>query len=177
MDSPNDRSVRRGALVITLTLLLIVATTATAIVFPSGREWVRQRMRWAPPGYSMGAASGLLPALYDGADFTVLIFATTNCVACQRALPFHQELARADDGARVRTRILMTSPGDDIAAYAMAAGVNADRVLRFDAQGSKVRRVPTILVIDRAGLVREMKEGVLPDDEQHALLEKIRNLR
>ena len=36
--------------------------------------------------------------------------------------------------------------------------------------------VPTIVVVDRAGVVREKKEGVLSDGEQHALLELLTKL-
>lgn len=178
MDSPNDRAVRRGALAIALTLTLIVITTATAIVFPSGREWVRQRMRWAPAAFTVGAASDLPAGLYDDADFSVLMFATNNCAACQRALPFHQELVRAaSNESQWRARLLMTSPGDDTAAYAATMALPADRVTRFDATGTKLRHVPTVLIVDRHGTVRAMTEGLLADAEQRAMLEKIRTLK
>lgn len=178
MDASSDRAVRRGALAIALTLTLIVITTATAIVFPSGREWVRQRLHWAPPSFAVGAASGLPPALFQDSEFTVLIFATTSCAACQRALPFHQALARAvNDDSRWRARLLMTSPGDDIAAYATTMALPTDRVTRFDAAGTMLRHVPTVLIVDRLGVVRATTEGVLAEAEQRALLETIKSLR
>ncbi len=178
MNVPTDRAVRRGALAIAITLVLIVATTTTAIVFPAGREWVRQRLRWVPPTFDVGRASDLPPALYEHADFTVLIFATTHCAACQRALPFHRELSQvANSDARLRAHVLLTSAGDDASTTAETLGIAADRVTMFDPKGTKLHHVPTILVVDRRGIVRAMKEGVLSAEEQHALMEQIRNLR
>jgi len=78
---------------------------------------------------------------------------------------------------RLRTQVLLTSSGDNASTYAETLGVAADQVSMFDPTDTKLRHVPTILVVDRLGIVREMKEGVLPVEEQHALMEQIKNMR
>lgn len=177
MDTTTDRAVGRVALAATIGLLLIVAATITAVVSPAAREWARERLGWAPPSYQIGAASSLPSAWRDAADHTVLIFVTTSCDACRRSLPFHRALV---DAVRTRPdlqlRIVLTSPGDDEAAYAASIGARAAQATRIDARETRLRRVPTILIVDREGIVVETKEGVLPEAEQHALIEKLKTL-
>ena len=72
---------------------------------------------------------------------------------------------------------MLTSPDDDEAAYAALMGIRADQITTFGARGTKLRRVPTIVILNRHGVVVETKEGVLSDDEQHALLEMVKTLR
>lgn len=177
MNSRTDRAVGRAALAATVGLLLVVAATITIIVSPTARERLRELLGWTPPSYQVGDASSLPSAWRDAPGHTVLIFVTSNCDACRRSLPFHQAIAGAV-GARpdLHLRIVLTSPGDDEAAYAAAIGVRADQVTRINARGTRLRRVPTILIVDRQGIVVEKKEGVLPETEQHALIEKLRKL-
>ena len=177
MDSSTDRAVRRGAVAIAITTLLIVTTTITFVVQPSAREWMRARVHWSAPGYTIGAPSALPASWYSNSDYTLVVFATSNCDACRRALPSFRELTRLISAhANGGVRVGLTSPSDDASAYAVLMGVDANRVERFEARGTALRRVPTLLVIDRRGVVVEMKEGVLPELEQHALTEKLKNL-
>jgi len=177
MASGTDRVVRRSAVAIILIVILIVTTTIIAVVSPTARTWMGARLHGPAPGFRVGAESGLRTDLFSGADYTVLVFVTTHCAACQAAQPFHRELARTVDGlTSVDMRVALTSPGDDLAAYATALGVDASVVERVDPRGMPLRRVPTVLIVDRRGIVIEMKEGVLPESEQHALLESLKKL-
>ena len=176
MDPRTDRAVGRVALAAAISLLLVVAATIVAVVSPSAREWTRERLRWAP-GYQIGAPSGLPAAWLNTADRTVLIFASTSCEACRRSLPVYRTLVDAVRArSELRLRIMLTSPGDDEAAYAASIGAPAADVTRIDARGTRLRRVPTILIVDRQGLVVEKKEGVLSEGEQHALMETLKKL-
>lgn len=178
MPGDTDRVVKWGAIAISIIVVLILAATFTASVSPSTSNWVREQMHWTPQGYRVGAPSDLPAGLYSGANNALIVFATTNCDACRRAQGFHQTLLKGVEGnPSVRAQILLTSPSDDAPAYAAMLGIRPDQVATIEAHGTRVRRVPTILIVDRAGVVREIKEGVLPANEQHALLEKIRTLR
>jgi len=177
MRTATDRAIRRAALAAAIGVLLIVAATVAAVMSAPLRAWTRAQLRWAPPSYQIGAASTLPADWHDAADNTVLIFVTTGCDACRRSLPFHQAIAGAVGArANLHLRVVLTSPGDDAAAYAAAIGVRADQVARMDPRGTRLRRVPTVLIVDRRGVVVEKKEGVLPEAEQHALIERLKGL-
>lgn len=174
MHPATDRVVRRGAATVALSGVLIVIITVVTALNPGASNWLRARMGWSTPGFVTGAASRLSPVLYDDARLTTLIFVTSGCDACRRAQSFHQELVSlAATRPDLRVRVLMTSPTDDPGAYAGQLAMPAALVQRFDARGTLLRRVPTILVLDRGGVVREMTEGVLSLAEQHALVAKI----
>ena len=172
-----DRAIRRGAVGVALASVLVVVVTAATAVNPGARDWLRTTMGWMPAGFVTGSASQLPSSLHDDAAVTVLLFVRSSCDACRQSQPFHQQLAqRFRDDAGIRLRVLVTSPDDDPSAYAMALGIPAHSALRFDTRGSLIRRVPTLVVLTRDGVVREMKEGVLSELDQHALIEKITRL-
>lgn len=71
----------------------------------------------------------------------------------------------------------LTSASDDPSAYAAAESLPTNDVVKFDFMGSRLRLVPTVVIVDQRGVVLEMKEGVLPESEQHALHAMIETLR
>lgn len=174
MMSATDRVIRRGAVAVAVASVLVVVLTAVAAVTPGARNWLRAAMGWAPAGFVAGSAAQLPPSLYEDAAVTVLLFVRSNCDACRQSQAFHQQLAQVFRNiAGVRIRVLVTSPDDDPSAYATALHLPSSAALRFDARSSLVRRVPTLLVVTRDGIVREMKEGVLSETDQHALIQQI----
>lgn len=178
MRGQTDRYVRRGAIAAGVVALITVILTGAASLHTPTREWIRDHMQWSSPAYRVGAPSELPPALHADADHTLLIFVASGCEACRRAQSFHLELMRAaDGGTRLARRVLLTSPGDHPASYAADIGVPTERVAMIDASRTRVRRVPTILIVDRRGVVQTIKEGVLPTAEQHALIDAVRLLR
>jgi hypothetical protein len=172
------RAIRRAAVAATFSLLLLIIITAIVIASPGAREFVREHMHWTTTGFEEGSSSQLPAEFYSSAGHTVLIFATTNCAACQRALPFHQQLLHSVANAlETRARVVLTSPGDDPAAYAATLNVPATQVMTWDARHTTLRRVPTILIVDRNGVVVYAREGVLNDDQQRELIGKVTSLR
>ena len=169
-DAP-DRAVRRGAASVAIAAILIVIVTIVSAANPGARDWIRVKMRWAPPTFAVGTSAHLPSALTSSHHATALIFAAANCAACERAQPAFRALAAAGAAANdANVRVLLTTPSDDAAQYAAMLGISPDAVSHFDARGSLVRRVPTIVIVDAAGIVRATKEGVPSQEEQHALV-------
>lgn len=178
MDAGTDRALGRGALLLTISILTVIAATAAIIAYAPARSWIRQHAGWEKTGFTIGEQSHLRPEWYVDGDYSVLVFATENCDACRRSRTFHTELINT--AATVRTNqahVLLTSPADDEERFAAELGLAGNRVKKVDVTGTPVRKVPTIVIVDQHGIVREIKEGVLSESEQHALLEKIKTLR
>lgn len=173
MPGAYPRWLTRVIVSLTVSLLCLVAATAVVLSRPAWRERARHALGWSTQ-FVAGTPSGLPSSLTGGADRTVLIFVSDTCAACQRSQPFHRELLGLA-GARLAVRVLLTTSNGSIESLAAALGAPADAVIAFDPRGTRLQVVPTVLVVDRAGTVLEMKEGVLPASEQHALIERLKN--
>ncbi len=176
MDPSLDRAVRRGAIVITVILLAIVSLTSAVLLNPSWRDRARRQLGWTTQ-FTVGSASGLPPEWYQDAKPTVVIFVSGTCPACAQAAPFHRALRAASASAGLKALTALTALNDDPSAYAARESVADGDVVKFDFRGSPLRLVPTIVVVDHRGVVVEMKEGVLPEAEQHALMARLWSLR
>lgn len=159
----------RAAIAGIVVLLTLISATAIVLSNPSWRDRVRRQAGWVTE-FSVGAPSGLPTAWHQRTTPTVVIFVSEACVACRQSLPFHRELRAVIAAAGLGSITALTSANDDPSAYAARETIATESVVRFEARGSKLRLVPTILILDPRGVVVEKKEGVLPLEEQHALM-------
>lgn len=175
MASGTDRVVRRSATVVIGILLAVVSLTSVVLSNPSWRERVRRQMGWQAQ-FDVGFPSGVPQEWHQSAKPTIVIFVSSSCEACRRSAVFHSGLRAAAAAGGLRVVTALTSPNDDPSAYAATESLPASDVVRFDVTGSRLRIVPTIVIVDHSGMVIDMKEGVLPESEQHALLESLKKL-
>jgi len=175
MNPLTDRAVRRGAIAIIGVLLAVVSLTSLILSSPSWRDRARRQLGWVSY-FEVGSASGLPAEWHQSATPTVVIFISGACAACQQSAPFHRALRSSGRAAGLRVVTALTAANDDPAGYAANESLSEHDVVRFDATGSRLRVVPTILIIDRNGVVVEKKEGVLPEAGQHALIDKVKDL-
>lgn len=146
MRDRTDRAIGRVALALSAVVVLAVAITG----------WLALRARpSATPAYRAGDVVDLPKRYFESHDTTVVIVVRSGCPACDRSAAFHQAL---QDTAR-------------------AAGVGVEWIRAEHALPAELGRlhvVPSVLWLDRRGVVLEMKEGALPDDEQRALIARVR---
>jgi hypothetical protein len=175
MRPDTDRAVSRAAVAGMVMLVLLVASTALVITQPTVRERVREVMGWSSPALTTGSSSHLPSAWYAAHDRTLVIFASEACAACQQSRAFHEELRRvAADVPSLHVITALTGSTDDVAAYAATYAIPVKQVVRFDARGSWLRRIPSTVLVDRDGTVLTYTEGVLSLEEQHALLAQLK---
>jgi hypothetical protein len=165
----------RAAIAGIVILLTLISATALVLSNPSWRDRIRRQAGWVTE-FSVGAPSGLPTAWHQRTTPTVVIFVSSTCVACRQSLPFHRELRSAITAAGLGAVTALTSAQDDTATYAANESLPLTDVVRFDAVGSRLRVVPTILILDSRGSVLEKKEGVLSPEEQHALMATLRRV-
>ena len=172
-----DKVVRRLVTITTAGLGLLLVSTLVAALAPSLRWWSGTDAE-TQAVYSPGDRLELPSELRLESDRSVLIFARSSCGGCQRAKGFLGFLV-ATVQASNSSDILIFSQGQDRdreAAYARAVGLPAESAREVPA-GLRTRVVPTLLVVDRTGLVLLVREG-LPEApyEQAALLEAVTDL-
>jgi hypothetical protein len=173
----SDRGLLRASTWIIVACLGTLALTVALFATPS----LRNRL-FADASLSSVYASGEIVDLpgevYQGQSFTLIYFATTTCAACLQAREAMRELADAiSDGVEDVEVALVTATTDRDAraAFGEAVGVNANRHFSLDLSQLKVRKVPTVLLVDKMGRVLFAQERA-PDSATHsAILDRVKS--
>jgi hypothetical protein len=150
----------------------IAGGTIAVLVLTAGALFLA--VRGGDP-YPIGGTTDLPEALYRSAPLTLVIVSRSSCGACQDAKPFFatlvSELKRARDS---QTLLLTEQPAGEERVFAVDVGIPEDHVRSMDLRGLRVRRVPTLLLVDASGGIRFVKEGAPKAAEQEDWLREFR---
>ena len=163
----------RLAVGVAVTSIVLVAATAAAIARPD----LRERLGLAPGSYAAGQRIDVPPAVYEESPSTLLLFVRSTCSVCQRSVPYFRRLV--DQAARtgIAVRLLSSSPVDRAELdFAMGLGLREEDVVGVDHQTLRLRRVPTIVLVDERGEIHYAREGAVPAGEQGDLLRRMTSL-
>ena len=173
MELRTDRIVGRAALAASVALaLLLVGTIA----------WITASVRgWLPSSrapYVVGELIDVPAAVYRQTPFTIVLFARSNCGACESAVPFHQSLVTLVAG-RPNARMVLVSPIADRArevTYAGTLGLADAAVIPWPTPAPRVRAAPTLVVVNDRGVILAVWEGAGTEDEQRERMKRIGEL-
>jgi len=143
-----------------LIVVCVVCLGGTAISL--GTSAVRQRILGllsSPRGYSVGDRIDLAPAVYQASPLTVVLFARASCQACRAAGPFLSGLVTAAHRHMARLVFASTSEAVGDRAFGISLGVAEGDFISGTTALTRLKGVPTILVIDRTGVVQFVLEG------------------
>jgi hypothetical protein len=164
----SDAATRRWATGVAIGSVATLVVTA-AVLFLAVR-------RPSDPAYATGQRVDLPVALYSGAARTLIVVSRSTCGGCQTSKPFLSRLVaemRRVDRARVALVVEHSSEAEQ--AFATEIGVASAEVVELDVTRFKVRRVPTVLVVDAGGAIRFSHEDAPVPGEQDALLARYRD--
>ena len=164
-----DRAVAVTTLAGIVLVTAIVAATATVIAWPSlGRAIGIDAGR---RGYRVGDTVDVPAQAYQSTRRTVVMFLRSNCAACQKAKLPLKEVAHAV-GSLDDIGVVMINPRGDTHGDSLTREIGTSRAARFELPPAALRVsvVPTVLIVDRQGVITFSHEG--PFNE----LEKIRLL-
>jgi thiol-disulfide isomerase/thioredoxin len=173
------REVLLGRLGVAVAVVCATALTVTAvaIAMPS----VRSSLGFAPPppapSYAAGQPADFPASLFQQAPHTLAIFFRSDCGACARMKPFLARLAARDDAATVRV-VAVTSLGTraDALAFAKQIGLGESHLVIMDLGSLRLKRVPTVVLMDRSGAIQTALEGIPSSQEEEKLLRMVTSL-
>jgi hypothetical protein len=171
-DRRHDQTIRRASVLATLGLVLMVATTATYIAWPRVAGAIGLKPAAPPPAYAAGDRFDGPAAWYEGAPRTLVIFARASCAACEKAQPFLKTLvAGLGDGA---VAVMAHPPGapQEDAQFASSLGVADSRIVLVGPD-LRVRSTPTLVLVDRTGVILHAWEGVGPKENQDRIAQAV----
>jgi len=172
MNERTDQLIDRVAIGTSVVLLAVFAATLGTLAWPRVTGALGVEPPAPEPAYRTGTAIDTPKEWYQGAPFTLLVFARASCGACQKAQPFFKRLVN-DIGAGIRV-VLVTSAGeaDEDAYYARGLGLETNAI-RTAVPGLSVRVTPTLVLVDRQGTILDAWEGVGPPEKQSQIAQSL----
>ena len=165
-----DAFVQRLSTVVVAVCLLTLAGTAALVVSPSLRQRLGVGPGAEPPAYAQGDVVDIEATTYRDSPLSLVLFARSNCAACQRSADFHRQLVATGKALGIPTRLI--TPLEDTAveeAYAAGLGIAPTNVHLARADSIKLRAVPALMVVDSSGQIRHVWFG-MPDAEAQAAI-------
>jgi len=160
----------RLAVGVAVTSVVLVAATAAAIARPD----LRERLGLAPGPYAAGQQIDVPAATYHGSSETLVLFARSTCSVCQRSVPYLRKLVNEAGGRGIRVRLMSAAPVAPAELdFARALGLRDEDVVGVDHTALRLRRVPTIVLVNDRGEIDYAREGAVPAGEQGELLRRM----
>jgi len=170
----SDVPVRRFTTAVIVVSVVVLVGTAALVVSPSLREFVGVGPQVEPPAYLVGERVDVASSLYASSPRTLLLFARSNCAACQRSETFHH--AAIGTAQQAHMAVALLTPTADLAeeaAYAERLGLTRDQVHHIEPGSIKLRTVPTLMLVDTDGRVHDVWFGVADSATETAILARL----
>lgn len=105
---------------------------------------------------------------------TLLLVLSTTCHFCTESMPFYQQLAK--ERGEIRMVAALPQPIASGTEYLKRYGVSVDEVKQSQLDALNVTGTPTLLLIDKAGVVKESWFGKLAPSQESEVLNNLRPL-
>lgn len=102
---------------------------------------------------------------------TLLLAVSSTCHFCTESAPFYQQLAR--ERGRTRLIALLPQPIDEGKRYLEGLGVTVDEIRQTPLSSLNVNGTPTLMLVDRDGVVIKTWVGRLAEEQQAEVLSKV----
>lgn len=171
-----EETARRLLTTVIVVSVVVLAGTAALVWSPTLREMVGVGPTVEPPPYQSGDVVDVPASVYQSSNRTLLLFARSDCAACQRSESFHQSVIAA--AAAADTAVALMSPTVDTASevsYAARLGVPVDHVHAIAPGSIKLRTVPTLMLVDATGRIQHVWFGATDAAEEALILDAVTN--
>jgi thioredoxin-related protein len=129
-----------------------------------------------PPLPSQAAMVGTnlktqLPAVdFNHNGQTLVLAISTQCHFCKESSPFYQRLEK-EAGKDIKMVAVLPQPVSEAESYLKAEGVRVDQVQQLHQFGTiGVQGTPTMMLVDKNGVVTQVWAGKLQPDQQEQVL-------
>ncbi len=110
---------------------------------------------------------------WNGGEKTVVLALSTQCHFCSESAPFYRKLAEASKAKNVRVFALFPQSQDEARQYFKDLGVSIQEIRQGPLANIFVSSTPTLLIVNRTGVVTEGWIGKLPESLQNEVIGKL----
>lgn len=168
--SPNSRLEIAGHIAF---LLMCVVVTGVALQrgLPATTGAAEVHSQPVKPGTQLR----LSEELRRGSEGVVLLALSTSCRFCTESMTFYERLTDNDAvrSGRLSVGVLSVQGLEPMRAYLATHGLQVPAVVQLGSSGVQIQGTPTLVVVDRAGVVRESWGGLLGPQQQAKVLRTI----
>lgn len=106
---------------------------------------------------------------------TLLLALQQDCHYCTESAEFYQRLLRERaGGSKIRVIALLPQKANDAASYLASLGVRVDKVVQAPLNAVDVRGTPTLLLVNKKGVVTKAWVGRLPAAKESEVINAVR---
>jgi hypothetical protein len=107
-----------------------------------------------------------LAAPWSSYKHTVVLVLSIGCHYCAASGPFYQQLTRYASEHQTNVVALLPQPKSESVKFLSELGVNISFVEQADPRSVGVSGTPTLLLVDKKGVVQHVFVGQLPEADQ-----------
>lgn len=152
--------------------LLVALTTCTALALR--KYYSNRNLPNKPPNIGPSARVSIAGVDFSKSSETVLLAVAKDCHYCTESARFYRRLVQGLSEAR-DLRIIAISPDapSDCQWYLNTLGISINEVKQVHLSSLGVRNVPTVVVVDRSGIVKNVWIGKLPPKTESEVMRAI----
>jgi thioredoxin-related protein len=104
---------------------------------------------------------------------TLVLALQKGCHFCTESAEFYKRLLAEREG-RIRIIAVLPQEVSDASAYLSYIGVHVDRVIQSPLNAIDVRGTPTLMLVNKRGIVEKVWIGKLPTDKEVEVIKTVR---
>ena len=169
-----EERVRKITTAVMVASLATITVTAAVVALP----FLRSRFGVSvpvTPEYVAGQQIDVPAALYDSTKYTLIYFASATCGACQRSKASLSQMT-SEVSRRAGTRVmLVTSQAfrEQELGFGRELGLDDPGIVALNLATLRLKRVPTVVLVDHTGRVLASHVGVLEDGDRQSILDTL----
>jgi thiol-disulfide isomerase/thioredoxin len=128
----------------------------------------------APAGIQTGEKLSLPGVDWTASEQTLVMALSTTCHFCTDSAPFYQRLSQ-ERARSLNLRLIAVFPqvNQESEAYLKGLAVKVDNVRQSELASLGVNGTPTLILLNKQGVVEDFWRGKLSDDKQAEVLRRL----
>lgn len=151
---------------------IAILIAAFAVVAFFVRNYVAGRTN-NPPSIAAGEKFALKGVDWQSSEKNLVLAVSTTCHFCTESAPFYRTLVDQCRQSHVHVVAVLPQPPAEAQAYLANEGVAVDEIRQSPLADLEVRGTPTLLLVDRAGVVRNVWVGKLAERAEKELISRL----
>jgi hypothetical protein len=146
--------------------IIVAAVVFTIVAVQHFRSGPNQQV----PHIPVGAKFALQGVNWQDNNKNLVLGLSTGCHFCSESAPFYRELVQYCKEQHVRTVAVFPQEPAAAEAYLKSEGVQVDEIRQAQLTNIGINGTPTLLLINEAGVVKDVWIGKLPGKDEKEVL-------
>lgn len=152
----------------------ILTCLGSLVLYSSAAQYLHDRTLYLHKGDTLGPISGLDLSKHD---FSLLLLLKNGCEFCEESMPFYRQLGALAEHNQTNVFIAAVVPDGPTTARVMLKLHNVDVPIfpSISLRQLRIRGTPTLLLINREGVVQRIWIGKLPPNVEGEVISTIKD--